>query len=210
MNYEIFENADFGEIRTLTINGEPYFVGKDIAEALGYNQTDKAIARHVDEDDRTKHTVIDKLGRPQETFIINESGLYSLILSSKLPTAKKFKHWVTSEVLPAIRKYGMYAVDEVLDNPDMLIAALTELKEERKKTKALSETVAVQQQQIIEMKPKASYYDVVLNCPDLISISVIAKDYGKSAKWLNSYLHSKGICELTGKIQKTVKGELRR
>src|SRR5574344_1527687 len=105
--------------------------------------------------------------------VINESGLYSLILSSKLPTAKKFKRWVTSEVLPAIRRHGIYAVDEVLNNPDMLIAALTELKEERARTKALMETVAIQNQQIVEMKPKASYYDVVLNCKDLVAISVI-------------------------------------
>lgn len=132
--------------------------------------------------------------------IINESGLYSLILSSKLPTAKEFKRWVTAEVLPSIRRHGMYAVDEVLENPDMLIAALMELKEERKRTKALSETVAVQNQQIAEMEPKASYYDVVLNCKDLVAISVIAKDYGWSANKLNRYLHEKGIQYKQGNV----------
>lgn len=110
-----------------------------------------------------------------------------------MPNAKKFKRWVTSEVLPAIRKHGIYAIDEVLNNPDMLIAALTELKAEREKTKLLTETVAVQKQQISEMKPKASYYDVVLNCKDLVAISVIAKDYGWSANRMNQYLHKKGV-----------------
>ena len=125
--------------------------------------------------------------------LINESGLYSLILSSKLPKAKEFKRWVTSEVLPAIRKHGVYAVDEVLENPDMLISALQALKEEKAKAKRLTETLAVQEQQIAELQPKASYYDVVLNCKDLVSVTEIAKDYGKSAKWLNEKLHELGI-----------------
>lgn len=190
---QVFNNAEFGSVRTMSINGEPYFVGKDVASILGYAKPLNALAMHVDEDDSLKQGLIDSMGRTQETIFINESGLYSLILSSKLPTAKKFKHWVTSEVLPAIRKHGVYAVDEVLNDPDMLIAALTELKAEREKTKALMETVAVQKQQITEMKPKASYYDVVLNCKDLVAISVIAKDYGWSANRMNQYLHEKGV-----------------
>lgn len=190
---QVFNNAEFGSVRTMSINGEPYFVGKDVASILGYAKPLNALAMHVDEDDSLKQGLIDSMGRTQETIFINESGLYSLIFSSKLPTAKKFKHWVTSEVLPAIRKHGVYAVDEVLNDPDMLIAALTELKAEREKTKALMETVAVQKQQITEMKPKASYYDVVLNCKDLVAISVIAKDYGWSANRMNQYLHEKGV-----------------
>ena len=125
--------------------------------------------------------------------VINESGLYSLILGSKLPTARRFKRWVTSEVLPTIRRHGVYAVDEVLANPDMLIEALLQLKAEREINQALKETVAVQNQQIVEMKPKASYYDVVLNCKELVAISVIAKDYGWSANRMNQYLHQKGV-----------------
>lgn len=191
---QIFKNAEFGSVRTIAIDGEPYFVGKDVAEILGYANPRKAIIDHVDEEDKTDGvTIRDSIGREQNPVCINESGLYSLILSSKLPTAKKFKRWVTSEVLPAIRRHGIYAVDEVLNNPDMLIAALTELKEERARTKALMETVAVQNQQIVEMKPKASYYDVVLNCKDLVAISVIAKDYGWSANRMNQYLHEKGV-----------------
>lgn len=190
---QVFKNPEFGAIRTLEIDGEPYFVGKDVAEILGYAKPHNALTTHVDRDDSLKQGIIDSMGRTQETLLINESGLYSLILSSKLPTAKKFKRWVTSEVLPAIRKHGVYAVDEVLNDPDVLIAALTELKAERAKTEALKQTVAVQKQQITEMQPKASYYDVVLNCKDLVAISVIAKDYGWSANRLNQYLHEKGV-----------------
>ena len=189
---QIFKNAELGSVRTLSINGEPYFVGKDVAEILGYTNPSKALADHVDEEDKLNNESLSSLGQ-RGGWIINESGLYSLILSSKLPTAKKFKRWVTSEVLPAIRKHGVYAVNEVLNDPDILIAALTELKAEREKATTLKQTVAIQNQQIIEMKPKASYYDVVLNCKDLVAISVIAKDYGWSANRMNQYLHEKGV-----------------
>lgn len=189
---QIFKNAKFGSIRTLKINGEPYFVGRDVAEILGYSNSRKALADHVDEEDKGV-TKCDTLGGTQEMTVINESGLYSLILLSKLPTARKFKRWVTSEVLPTIRRHGVYAVDEVLANPDMLIEALLQLKAEREINQVLKETVAVQNQQIVEMKPKASYYDVVLNCKDLVAISVIAKDYGWSANRMNQYLHEKGV-----------------
>ena len=106
---QIFNHADFGEIRTVTIDGEPWFVGKDVAQVLGYSNTKKALADHVDADDKIQNdgvTIRDPMGREQHPTVINESGLYSLILSSKLPGAKKFKHWVTSEVLPSIRKTG--------------------------------------------------------------------------------------------------------
>ncbi len=106
---QIFKSEAFGEIRTMTNEkGETFFVGKDVAMALGYSQPDKAVIRHTDEDDRMKCTVTDNLGREQKMYIINESGLYSLILSSKLEQAKAFKRWVTSEVLPQIRKTGRY------------------------------------------------------------------------------------------------------
>ena len=188
---QIFNNAEFGSIRILMINDEPYFVGKDVAEILGYTNPQKAIRDHIDEEDKTLNESFTVNGT--KGILINESGLYSLILSSKMPNAKKFKRWVTSEVLPTIRKHGVYAVDELLNDPDMLIAALTKLKAEREKTNALMATVAVQKQQIVEMKPKASYYDVVLNCKDLVAISVIAKDYGWSANRMNQYLHDKGV-----------------
>lgn len=200
MDITRYKNNELGEIRVADIGGEPWFVGKDVAEILGYEKARNAIAMHVDEDDALKQGVTDSLGRMQETTFINESGLYSLILGSKLPSAKRFKHWVTSEVLPSIRKHGVYAKDELLDDPDLMIAVLTELKAEREHTRQLTETVAVQNQQIAEMKPKASYYDVVLNCSDLVAISVIAKDYGWSANHLNRYLHEKGVQYKQGNI----------
>lgn len=137
--------------------------------------------------------ICDSIGREQKPVLINESGLYSLILSSKLSGAKKFKRWVTSEVLPAIRRHCMYATDDLIANPDIAIAAFTALKQEREKSKALAEIVAVQNQQIAEMKPKVSYYDIVLQCKDVLLISVIAKDYGWSANKMNKYLHNKGV-----------------
>lgn len=109
---KIFENTEFGSVRTIAIDGEPYFVGKDVATILGYAKPLNALAMHVDEDDSLKQGLIDGMGRTQETIFINESGLYSLILSSKMPNAKKFKHWVTSEVLPSIRKTGSYQVPQ--------------------------------------------------------------------------------------------------
>lgn len=192
VNLEIFKNEEFGEVRTLILDDEPWFVGKDVASILGYTNTAKAIRDHVDSEDKLTERIV-LSGQNREVIFINESGLYSLILSSKLPTAKKFKRWVTSEVLPAIRRHGLYAVDEVLENPDMLISALTSLKAERARNTELEETVAIQSQQIAELKPKASYYDLVLNNKDLVSISVIAKDYGWSAQRMNEYLHKKGV-----------------
>lgn len=141
---QIFENAEFGKVRTLTVDGEPWFVGKDVAEILGYERTTKAIVDRVDEEDRnmltskTQSQFGIELGQ-RGGWLVNESGLYSLILSSKLPAAKKFKHWVTSEVLPAIRKHGMYAVDDLINNPELAIKAFTALRDEREKSRKLTE-----------------------------------------------------------------------
>ena len=194
MELQVFSNAEFGSVRSIMIDNEPYFVGKDVAEILGYKKPENALSVHVDEEDKTT-TLIQGTGSNYKTTvtIINESGLYSLILSSKLPNAKKFKRWVTSEVLPAIRKHGVFAVDTMLNDPDAMIAALQAYKEERQRRLLLESENAVQKQQLLEMKPKVSYYDVVINSPDLISITEIAKDYGWSAKHMNGYLHSKGI-----------------
>lgn len=193
---KIYENSEFGSVRILSLDGIPYFVGKDVAEILGYSNTKDAISVHVDEEDkrviqRSENTTFEIPNRG--LTVINESGMYSLVLSSKLPNARKFKRWITNEVLPAIRRHGVYAMDELLENPDMLIAALTELKAEREHRELLEHTVAVHNQQISEMKPKASYYDVVLNCKDLVAISTIAKDYGWSANRMNRYLYEKGV-----------------
>lgn len=136
----VFKNLvhpEFGELRTVEIDGEPWFVGKDVAAALGYNEPHKAIQRHVDKDDGMKRPVTDSTGRRQETWLINESGLYSLILSSKLPSAKEFKHWVTSEVLPSIRKNGAYIRNQENMTPAEIVArgliAAQKIIEEREK-----------------------------------------------------------------------------
>ena len=192
MELQVFSNAEFGSVRSIMINNEPFFVGKDVAEILGYSRTADAIKVHVDKEDKGV-CEMQTPGGVQNVTIINESGLYSLILSSKMPNAKKFKRWVTSEVLPAIRKHGVFAVDTMLNDPDAMIAALQAYKEERQRRLLLESENAVQKQQLLEMKPKVSYYDVVINSPDLISITEIAKDYGWSAKHMNGYLHSKGI-----------------
>lgn len=189
---KIFNNKEFGEIRTIVINGEPMFVGKDVASALGYKDTAKAIRVHVDEEDKGVDEM-DTPGGKQNITVINESGLYSLILSSHLPSAKKFKHWITSEVIPSIRKNGLYAVDELLDNPDLFIDVLQELKLERENNKNLKLQIAQNNQIIGELKPKASYYDLILQNKSLMPITKIAKDYGMSGRAFNAMLHELGI-----------------
>lgn len=187
-NLKIFENEEFGKVRTVEIKGEVYFIAKDVAQALGYKNLRDAINKHVDKEDK-EVAKCDSLGGWQKTMAINESGLYSLILSSKLPTAKKFKRWITSEVLPTIRKHGVYATEELLANPDVLIEALQALKKERAEKEVLVLSNKVQEQQIAELKPKATYYDVVLQSNELLTITVIAKDYGFTAQRMNELLH---------------------
>lgn len=137
---QVFNNPEFGKVRTVVISNEPWFVGKDVAMALGYSNTRDAIAKHVDNDDKNTVVIRDGKGNPNQT-IINESGVYALIFGSKLPTAKKFKHWVTSEVLPDIRKHGLYAkqsvIDMMLNDPDSCIKLLTEYKQEKQEKERL-------------------------------------------------------------------------
>lgn len=165
---EIFKNEEFGEIRTVVIENEPWFVGKDVAFVLGYSNPRDAISRHVDVEDKgvAKH---DTLGGSQDLTVINESGLYSLILSSKLPTAKKFKHWVTSEVLPTIRKHGAYMTDEkafdVLHNAGGLADLLQQAAEQLKQKDV----------QIERMKPKALFADAVASSRNSVLIGELAK-----------------------------------
>lgn len=186
MNTPQIFNFEQNEVRTVLVNDEPYFVGKDVAEVLGYSKPRNAISTHVDEEDKQDAPIQGDLGGKQKMTIINESGLYSLILKSKLPNAKKFKRWVTSEVLPQIRKHGMYATDELLNNPDLLIEVATKLKEER--TLRL-----IAEQQVNELQPKADYYDRILNNKGLVTVSTIAKNYGMSAVTFNKLLHELGI-----------------
>lgn len=196
----IFENKRFGTVRTIEENGKVLFCGTDVASSLGYTNPQKAIKDHCKKDGVTFRSVIDSLGRNQQAKFISEGNLYRLISHSKLPAAEQFEKWIFDEVLPSIRQHGLYATDQLLNNPDLAIAAFTALKKEREKAKALEERIAIQNQQIVEMKPKASYYDLVLNCKDLVAISVIAKDYGWSAKRMNSYLKDKGVQFRQGSI----------
>ncbi|HGH0852215.1 TPA: phage antirepressor [Staphylococcus pseudintermedius] len=183
-------------VRTLTVDDEPYFVGKDVSDILGYSNSRKALSDHVDEEDKLTSQVV-TAGQRRNQTLINESGLYSLIFSSKLDSAKRFKRWVTSEVLPAIRKHGIYATDSVIEqtiqNPDYIIHVLTEFKKER-------EGRLVAEQQVQELKPKATYYDLVLQNKSLLSVSKIAKDYGMSARALNKLLHELGVQYKQGDI----------
>ncbi|CAM3444984.1 phage antirepressor [Pseudostreptobacillus hongkongensis] len=192
MELQIFNSTDFGSVRTATVNGEIMFVGKDVAYILGYQNGSRDINRHVDEDDIHKVMIFDG-NQDKETILINESGLYSLILSSKMPNAKKFKHWVISEVLSAIRNHGMYAIDEILSNPDLAISALTQLKEEHERRQQLETLALVQRQHIAELQPKVSYYDLILQNTNTVPITQIAKDYGMSGRKFNELLHKLGV-----------------
>lgn len=165
-NIKIFNNAEFGEIRVMLIDDDPWFVGKDIAAALGYVNTKDALAKHVDEQDKRQGDGVafcDPMGREQHPTIINESGLYSLIFSSKLESAQRFKHWVTHEVLPSIRKHGMYMTDNLLEtaiaNPDFVIGLIQNMKAEKEKNVALQTQNKQLCEKNEEMQPKADYFD---------------------------------------------------
>lgn len=170
-NVQIFSNEEFGRIRTIAINGEPWFVGKDVAERLGYTDTAQAVRKHIDDEDKG---VVDLTtpGGIQRATIINESGLYSLVLSSKLPRARAFKRWVTSEVIPSIRKRGVYATpqaaEQMLKDPDVMIRALQELKAERQKRQQL-------EQKQKEDAPKVIFADAVAASQTSILVGDLAK-----------------------------------
>lgn len=191
---KIFENAEFGQVRTMNINGEPWFVGKDVAEILGYAKPLNALAAHVDKDDSLKQGLTDSMGRIQETIIINESGLYSLILSSKLSTAKQFKKWVTSEVLPDIRKHGAYmtpsTLEQAIADPDFFIGLMTQLKKEREEKRLL-------EQKIEEDKPFTEHGRCVAdasNCVDFNEFAKVThKDFGLGRNKLFALLREKSI-----------------
>lgn len=183
----IFQSQEFGQIRTVEVDGEPWLVGKDVAQALGYSNPRDALSRHVDEED--KNTVVNpdgNRGNPNMT-IINESGLYSLVLSSKLPGAKKFRRWVTGEVLPSIRKTGGYAIPH--DYPSAL-RALAAAEEQRLALAAENER---QKQQLADFEPIRQYVDTILESKGALAITQIAADYDISARRLNQILHDEGV-----------------
>ena len=180
------------EVRTVEVNGKVLFCGLDVANALGYQNPRKALSDHcrcVTKCDAPHPQSQDKT---IEMSFIPEGDVYRLIAHSKLPKAVEFESWVFDEVLPTIRKTGSYSVRDSYQIEDPIERAKRWIEEQQEK-KQLQLTVSVQTQQIAELQPKASYYDVVLNCKDLLSITDIAKDYGKSGKWLNKHLYEKGV-----------------
>ena len=180
---QIFQNVEFGAIRTMSNEqGEPMFCGKDVAEALGYKRSRDAIDQHVEKDDAVKHRLIDSLGRKQLTIFINESGLYSLILSSKLESAKRFKRWVTGEVLPAIRKQGGYMIAKQGEGEKEIMARALEI---------VQTTIRRRDEQIAKLQPRADYADHVLNSVTCITTTQLAKELGMSAQELN-----RRLCEM--------------
>lgn len=186
MNEVQLFNFENHEVRSLLINSEPWFVGKDVAEALGYSKARNAIATHIDSEDKKDAPIQGTLGGVQEMTVINESGLYSLVLSSKLPSAKKFKRWVTSEVLPALRKTGQYQVKE-LSGQELMAKALIEAQS----------VLAAKDKQIEQMKPKVVFADAVATSHTSILVGELAKilkqngiDMGQ--KRLFAWLREKG------------------
>lgn len=190
---QIFNSTEFGEVRTIVIDNEVWFVGKDVCDILKYQNGSRDINRHVDEEDRIKEMIAQYQNGTlvkTQTILINESGLFSLALSSKLPKAKEFKRWITKEVIPSIRKHGGYLtpakIEEVLSNPDTIIKLATELKKLRTENQ-------IQAQQIAEFKPIKEYVDIILQSTDTVTITQIAADYGLSAKKLNKILNEEKV-----------------
>jgi len=198
MNNELinFHHEMFGDIRAIEKDGEPWFVGKDVAVALGYVNPTKAVNVHVEDDDKEMGSqngtpsIKDSLGRTQNSIFINESGLYSLVLSSKLPSAKKFKHWVTAEVLPSIRRHGAYAtaptIEKIIASPEFGIALLKNLQQEQNMRREA-------EQRVRKLQPLADYTTLILACPETVSVSQVAQDYGMSAVAFNRILNRAGI-----------------
>ena len=186
-------NYEGNQVRTVQRDGETWWVLKDVCAVLGLSNP-TVVAARLDTDEVAK---FDLGGLSGESNIISEAGLYSVILRSDKPEARRFSRWVTHEVLPSIRKTGMYATleaaERLINDPDFLIGALTEIKAIRAHNALLEQRAAVQGRLIAQMKPKAAYYDVILACPDAVAVSVIAKDYGWSAVKMNAFLHEKGV-----------------
>ncbi|MBR4922807.1 MAG: phage antirepressor KilAC domain-containing protein [Bacteroidaceae bacterium] len=182
---QIFRNQEFGAIRTMSNEqGEVMFCAKDVCNALGYSKARNAVAQHVDDDDALKQGLIDSMGRKQRATFINESGLYALILSSKLDSAKRFKHWVTSEVLPAIRKQGGYMVARPDESDEVIMARALQI---------MQTTLQRRDEQIAKLKPRADYADHVLDSISCFTVTQIGKELNMTGHDLNMLLCRMGI-----------------
>ena len=204
-NLQVFKNTEFGELGVLVIDGKEYFPASECARILGYSNPRDAILRHCKPEGVVKHDGVslttNQYGISTEQMVektyITEGNLYRLIIRSKLPAAERFERWIFDEVLPTIRKHGLYATEKVLDeilaDPDYGIRLFSELKAERERRKALEMENAQHKQIIGELRPKASYYDLILQNKSLVPISKTAKDYGMSGKAFNKLLHELGV-----------------
>lgn len=202
----VFENSEFGSIRTVEIDGKPYFVASDVAKALGYVNDRDAISRHC------RWVVKHDIPHPQsktKTLAVNvipKGDVVRLVASSELKGAEKFESWIFDEVIPSVLNHGMYATDELINNPDLLISVATQLKEEREKSKRLEEQRQALEREAIEMDkkiseltPKANYVDVILKSKSTVLVTQIAQDYGMSAKAFNRKLKKLGIQHKVGR-----------
>ena len=182
---QTFENKEFGKVRVVEIDGQPWFVGADVTKKLGYRNSRDALSKHVDDEDKGVANCDTLRGR-QNLTVISESGLYSLMFSSKLPAAKDFKRWVTTEILPSIRLHGAYITDETLrrlqEDGSFKDELLQKLVDEKAQKAALADKVE-------QSAPKIQYYNAVLQCDNAVQVSIIAKDYGMSAIAFNKLLH---------------------
>lgn len=209
---QIFENSDFGSVRTVIIDKEPYFVGKDVCETFDDKNHNRSLGR-IDEEDKRREQITDSLGRKQEAILINESGLYALLFSmqpqkanhdgasnaypievrERIEKLRRFKRWVTHEVLPSIRKTGSYSVSSQLPNFSSPAEAARAWADEYEKRCIAQNEVKYLTNKIEEQTPKVNYYDIVLKSKDAVLVSVIAQDYGMTAKAFNSLLYENGI-----------------
>lgn len=197
---KLFENEEFGLVRTVVVDNEPWFVGKDVALALGYADTDQALRKHVDDDDKLTRQIKGS-GQARQMNVINESGLYALIFSSKLKSAKKFKHWVTTEVLPSIRKNGGYiSGQETMTDDELLEKALLVAQ---RKIAERDKTISEQNNKIQELSPKGVYFDAICDARLLTNFRDAAKEIGMSQTQFTGYLKENGYVYVTSK------GELR-
>ncbi|MGV0424698.1 phage antirepressor [Corynebacterium tuberculostearicum] len=181
---QVFSNDAFGTIRTIEHADKIYFCGGDVATALGYKEPTNAIKQHCK--GVAIHHPLETPGGVQDARFITEGDLYRLVFFSKLPAAQDFEAWVVDEVLPTIRCHGVHAIDELLDSDEFLECATVQLRSERARRLAV-------EQALLEATPKVTYYDIVLQSPDAVPITLIAKDYGLSARKMNQLLHELGI-----------------